>query len=87
MKVIPHPDVTAKVLGDGTLILVSPSGRVFRRNRSAATIWQQFTEGDHDIGSVARSLADGDAALARVTRDVKHLITTLTTTGIVRAAS
>ncbi len=82
MKITAHPDVTAKLLNDGTLLLISPSGRVFRGNHATATVWQHLVDDDF----CARSIS-GEAADARMRQHINDLITVLAAAGIIRTSS
>lgn len=88
MRFRPEPGITATEMDDGGLVLLSErSGKLFRCNATAATMWAALWEHDGHLDSAATSIAEHyrGADPARVRADLDVLVERLRQAGLVRA--
>lgn len=58
MRIIAEPGVHTTVLDDGSLLVVSRTGKVFRANPTAAAMWTAIVESDGGFDQVADVIAN-----------------------------
>lgn len=86
MSVRPAPNATITGLADGGLVVLSPTGRVYRGNRMAAMLWAALTGGTGDPATVAEDIAGRfGVPVAQVRADLDRFLTALNAAGAVAA--
>lgn len=87
MRYQPEVGVTTTLMDDGGLVLLSErSGKLYRCNHTAATMWTDLHQHDGRPDAAAVAVAGQyDTELARVRADLDVLVDELRRAGLVRA--
>ena len=77
-----HPDVIARRVGDGAVLVHVTSGRVFELNSTGIRVWELLTDGRNRAAIIASIEDEFAADAATVAADVEALIDELTKRGL-----
>jgi hypothetical protein len=70
----PNPDVIARHLGDGAVLVHIPTNQVFELNHTGARVWELIGEGIPFDEMIQTLVAEFDMDPAGITADVNDLI-------------
>ena len=79
------PDVIARRLGDGTVLVHLPSNRIFQLNESGARAWELIGQGLSLQLVVDRLVAEFDASIEQIEREVNALVAELGEAGLLES--
>lgn len=81
----PAPDVVARQLPDGAVLVHLGTNAIFELNPTGSRIWALLADGRTSAGIVDALCAEYDVDPAAAARDVDDLIVRLTAAGLVQA--
>jgi hypothetical protein len=82
MRSRPHPEVIAKRLDDGSVLVDLRTSRIFELNPTATRAWELLAQ-ETDLGRVARQLAtEFEVAEDEAAREVVRLVEELRAEGL-----
>jgi len=80
------PGAILAEIADGSLVVLSPEGTVYRGNAGAVAVWRAIEAANDDLDLAAADVAKQySISVDRVRSDLDHLVAVMSAAGIVRA--